>query len=144
MGPPTIERFRALARSSPWRWTSVQFVLLDVDGTERLRAWTGRPDLLRVETPEGRTIIPGRIQVAELQVPIGCGGVQVRPGDIVGCDDDGLVVVPLDLAKEVAVHARAVLLADMRARRGRYERLGMPPDETVNYEAVEEYYRRIP
>ena len=106
-------------------------------------------ELTRQRTPicargRGRTIIPGRIQVAELQVPIGCGGVQVRPGDIVGCDDDGLVVVPLDLAKEVAVHARAVLLADMRARRGRYERLGMPPDETVNYEAVEEYYRRIP
>lgn len=91
----------------------------------------------------GRTIIPGRIEVAELQVAIGCGGVQVRPGDIVGCDDDGLVVVPLDVAEEVAVHARAILLADMRARRRRYERLGMPLDDTVDYEAVEEYYRHL-
>src|SRR5205085_4771647 len=37
----------------------------------------------------GRTIIPGRIEVVEAQAKIGCGGVQVRPGDIVGCDDDG-------------------------------------------------------
>ncbi|OGG54658.1 MAG: 4-hydroxyphenylacetate isomerase [Candidatus Handelsmanbacteria bacterium RIFCSPLOWO2_12_FULL_64_10] len=91
----------------------------------------------------GRTIIPGRIEVAEVQTRIGCGGVQVGPGDIVGCDDDGVVVVPLRVAKEVAVHARAVLLADMRARRKLYERLGMPPDETVDSETVEAYYRQF-
>lgn len=88
----------------------------------------------------GRTIIPGRIEVAEVQARIGCGGVQVRPGDIVGCDDDGVVVVPLEVAEEVALHARAILLADMRARRKHYERLGMPVDATVDYEAVEAYY----
>jgi len=91
----------------------------------------------------GRTIIPGRIEVAEVQTRIGCGGVQVRPGDIVGCDDDGVVVVPQEVASEVAVHARAVLLADMRGRRKLYERLGMAPDETVDYEAVEAYYRQL-
>ena len=32
----------------------------------------------------GRTIIPGRIMAVESQVPVGCGGVQVRPGDMVG------------------------------------------------------------
>lgn len=88
----------------------------------------------------GRTIIPGRIEVAEVQARIGCGGVQVRPGDIVGCDDDGIVVVPQEVAPEVAVHARAILLVDMRARRRHYERLGMPLDETVDYESVEAYY----
>ena len=91
----------------------------------------------------GRTIIPGRIEVAEVQSKIGCGGVQVRPGDIVGCDGDGVVVVPLEVAEEVAVHARAVLLADMRARRRLYERLGMTPDATVDYEKVEAYYRQF-
>jgi regulator of RNase E activity RraA len=91
----------------------------------------------------GRTIIPGRIELVEAQARIGCGGVQVRPGDIVGCDDDGVVVVPLEVAEEVAVHARAVLLADMRARRRHYERLGMPPDETVDAEAVEAYYSEL-
>src|SRR5690606_34263950 len=43
----------------------------------------------------GRTIIPGRIEVVELNTTVGLGGAQVRPGDIVGCDDDGLVVVPI-------------------------------------------------
>lgn len=91
----------------------------------------------------GRTIIPGRIEVAELQTRIGCGGVQVRPGDIVGCDDDGIVVVPIEVAADVVVHARAILLADMRARRKLYERLGMAPDATVDCEAVERYYSEL-
>jgi 4-hydroxy-4-methyl-2-oxoglutarate aldolase len=91
----------------------------------------------------GRTIIPGRIEVAEVQAKIGCGGVQVRPGDIVGCDDDGVVVVPIEVAEEVAVHARAILLADMRSRRKHYERLGMTLDQTVDYEAVEAYYAQL-
>jgi 4-hydroxy-4-methyl-2-oxoglutarate aldolase len=91
----------------------------------------------------GRPIIPGRIMAIETQVPIGCGGAHVRPGDIVGCDDDGVVVVPIEVAEEVAVHARAVLLHDMRGRRRLYERLGMEPDETVDVEMVEQYYRQF-
>jgi 4-hydroxy-4-methyl-2-oxoglutarate aldolase len=91
----------------------------------------------------GRTIIPGRIEVVEAQAKIGCGGVQVCPGDIVGCDDDGVVVVPQEVAEEVAMHARAVLLADMRARRKHYERLGMAPDATVDDETVEAYYSQL-
>ena len=91
----------------------------------------------------GRTIIPGRIEIADVQTRIGCGGVQVRPGDIVGCDDDGVVVVPVEVAEQVAVHARGVLLADMRGRRTLYERQDMPPDETVDVETVEAYYRQF-
>lgn len=91
----------------------------------------------------GRTIIPGRIEVVEVQAPIGCGGVQVRLGDMVGCDDDGVVVVPLEVAAEVAVHARAILLADMKARRDLYKRLNRPPDATVDFEAVEAYYQQF-
>jgi regulator of RNase E activity RraA len=79
----------------------------------------------------------------ERQVPIGLGGAQVRPGDMVGCDDDGIVVVPQEVAAEVAVHAQAVLLHDMRGRRRLYERLGMPPDETVDVEMVEAYYSQF-
>ncbi len=33
---------------------------------------------------------------------IGCGGVMVEPGDMVVCDGDGCVVIPKDLADEVA------------------------------------------
>jgi regulator of RNase E activity RraA len=91
----------------------------------------------------GRTIIPGRIEVVEVETRIACGGVQVRPGDLVGCDNDGIVVVPLEVAAEVAKHAQAVLLSDMRGRKGLYERLGMTPDETVEVETVEAYYRGL-
>jgi regulator of RNase E activity RraA len=91
----------------------------------------------------GRTIIPGRIMTVEVQTTIACGGVQVRPGDIVGCDDDGVLVVPQEVAEEVVTHAVAILLADMKGRRRLYERLGMPMDETVNVERVESYYRQL-
>lgn len=91
----------------------------------------------------GRTIIPGRVEIADVQTRIGCGGVQVRPSDIIGCDADGVVVVPAEVAEEVALHARAVLIADMRSRRKHYERLGMPLDSTVDFEAVEAYYATI-
>ncbi|MDP6952027.1 MAG: ribonuclease activity regulator RraA [Alphaproteobacteria bacterium] len=39
---------------------------------------------------------------ADAQVPIGCGGVAVFPGDILVGDGDGIVVVPRALAEEVA------------------------------------------
>ena len=51
--------------------------------------------------------------------------------------------MPQEVAAEVAVHARAILLADMRGRRQLYERLGMPLDETVDYERVEAYYASL-
>ena len=91
----------------------------------------------------GRTIIPGRIMTVEVQTTISCGGVQVRPGDIVGCDDDGVLVVPQEVAEEVVTHAVAILLADMKGRRRLYERLGMPMDETVDIERVESYYQQL-
>ena len=91
----------------------------------------------------GRTIIPGRIMAIEAQAIIDCGGAQVRPGDMVGCDDDGVVVVPQEIAEEVAGHAVAILLADMRGRRRLYERLKMASDETVDVESVEAYYKGL-
>jgi regulator of RNase E activity RraA len=38
----------------------------------------------------------------DLNVPIGCGGVPVYPGDIIVGDDEGVVVIPHHLADEVA------------------------------------------
>jgi regulator of RNase E activity RraA len=40
--------------------------------------------------------------VAELQVPIGCAGVAVYPGDVLVGDRDGVVVIPRSLAAEIA------------------------------------------
>jgi regulator of RNase E activity RraA len=38
----------------------------------------------------------------DLDVPIGCGGVAVYPGDVIVGDDEGVVVIPRHLADEVA------------------------------------------
>ncbi|WAH60755.1 ribonuclease activity regulator RraA [Pseudomonas silvicola] len=45
--------------------------------------------------------------VADLQVPIGCAGVAVYPGDIIVGDADGLTVVPAHLAEEIADYCTA-------------------------------------
>ena len=41
----------------------------------------------------------------DVNVPIGCGGVAVYPGDVIVGDDDGVVVIPRHLADDVAAHA---------------------------------------
>lgn len=102
-------------------------------------------ELLQQGTPicsrgVARTIIPGRIEIIETQTRIGMGGVQVCPGDIVGCDDDGIVVVPQAVAAQVAGHAREVLLADMRKRAKHFVELGYPADASVDVAGVEKYY----
>jgi len=88
----------------------------------------------------GRTIIPGRCTFTGVNEPIACGGVLVRPGDIVGCDGDGCLVVPYELVHDVIVIARGILIDDARKRRELYQRLGLPADDTVNVEAMEAFY----
>ena len=42
----------------------------------------------------------------EANVTVACGGVTIQPGDILAGDGDGVIVVPRDIAWEVAVEAR--------------------------------------
>ena len=46
-------------------------------------------------------------------------------------DGDGVVVVPLSVAKGVAEIARAEMDSDKQGRRQLYEDVGLPMDETV-------------
>ena len=41
-------------------------------------------------------------QAVDINVPIGCGDAPVFPGDIILGDDDGLIVIPQEIAEEVA------------------------------------------
>ncbi len=91
----------------------------------------------------GRTIIPGRVELMDVEVPVGCGGVMVRPGDIVGCDWDGVVVVPLEVAEEVLCVSARIAVDDKKARRRLYDKLGKKPDETVDWEAAAEYFKDL-
>ena len=48
-----------------------------------------------------------RHHAVESQVPIGCGGVAVYPGDVVVGDAEGVVVIPAAMADDVAREAAA-------------------------------------
>ena len=41
-------------------------------------------------------------------IPVECGGVTVRPGDIIVADEDGVVVVPLERAADVLKEAQSI------------------------------------
>lgn len=51
----------------------------------------------------------GRGEVAEIDVPVACGGVLVRPGDIVFGDADGVVIIPRAIEREVFARAQEKL-----------------------------------
>ena len=103
-------------------------------------------ELIAQRTPvacrgRGRTIIPGRVTFAGVNEPVACGGVLVRPGDVVGCDGDGCLVVPAEVVEEVIRVAAAILVADAKGRRRLFEQLKMPFDESVDVEGMESFYR---
>jgi len=79
----------------------------------------------------------------DVQQPIAVGGALVRPGDIVGCDWDGCVVVPIEVAEEVLAIAARIAVEDKKQRRRLYDRLGRRPDETVDWEAAAEYFKDL-
>lgn len=64
MEPPTEDTFRALARSSPWRWSTVVLTWtgagVQADDPHRERAWLRRPDDLRLEDLSGQH--PARVE----------------------------------------------------------------------------------
>lgn len=73
----------------------------------------------------------GRIRAVSDGEPIVCAGVEVRQGDLVVGDDDGVVVVPQDVAAEVVERAVKIQEADRPSRRDGYAKIGLPFDDTV-------------
>ena len=51
-----------------------------------------------------------------INVPVSCGGVAVRPGDIIVGDGDGVVVVPTEEAADVLAKAQAVMAKEQQTR----------------------------
>ena len=45
-------------------------------------------------------------QALDINVPIGCGGVAVFPGDIAVGDGDGVIVIPAEIADDIAAEAK--------------------------------------
>jgi 4-hydroxy-4-methyl-2-oxoglutarate aldolase len=79
----------------------------------------------------GRGIRPGRNEIESVQKPVSLAGVLVNPGDVIVADGDGVIVVPREVASEVAEFAHKILEADKSGRRSLYERLGRKLDESV-------------
>ena len=70
----------------------------------------------------------------DMNVPIACGGVAVYPGDIVVADVDGVVIVPRDMAEDVARDADRAgadgrCSSSQRIEEGRPLRGTYPPNE---------------
>jgi regulator of RNase E activity RraA len=70
---------------------------------------TGLPTYHRRPTSPPSPIVHYPI---DLNLPIGCGGVAVYPGDIIVGDCDGVVVIPPALADEIAEESVAQTLYD--------------------------------
>jgi regulator of RNase E activity RraA len=81
------------------------------------------------------TTRPACFHVADLQVPIGCAGVAVYPGDVLVADRDGVIVVPRALAPVIAGPAaeqeRLEAYLHERVRQGQPLWGVYPPDEST-------------
>ncbi len=101
------------------------------------------PDLAKLDFPiyAARPSAPVSLiqhHAADLQVPIGCGGVPVYPGDILVGDGEGVVVIPAHLANEIAEEAVAMTefedWVETQVRAGRSTFGLYPPDDATRAE----------
>ena len=80
-----------------------------------------------------RGINPGRMWVESYNQPVTVGHVLVMPGDIIVADTDGVAVVPRAKAEQVANISRWIHDDDQVKRRKIFDRIGRPPDWTVEH-----------
>lgn len=75
----------------------------------------------------GRTETIGRqeLRLEDVNIPVTVGRVLVKPGDFVVGDDDGVVVVPRELADVVSERALKQIQDDRRMQRSYLEKFGI-------------------
>lgn len=80
MPVPSADAFAALARSSPWRWSTLRFTVSwpeDQWKAGPVRAWLRRPDALRVESVDGALLRAERTVPPTIGI-LGPGGGSTR------------------------------------------------------------------
>lgn len=55
------------------------------------------PVFTRAYSPGGRG---GSLYAVDYNIPVVCGGIRVKPGDIVVGDDDGVCIIPKEIEEE--------------------------------------------
>ena len=69
--------------------------------TPLLRCWLAFPMFARYITPRSGTFD----KLGDVQQIISCGGVTVRPNDIVCGDLNGVVIIPQEIVRQVSIGA---------------------------------------
>jgi regulator of RNase E activity RraA len=82
-------------------------------------------------TGMSQKMVQGRSVYDAHNIPVAIGGVQVRPNDMVVADGDGVIVVPSEIALDVAKYAHGEHDKDKVARAKHYKTLGLQPDDTL-------------
>ncbi|MDF2962822.1 MAG: FldZ protein, partial [Paenibacillus sp.] len=59
-----------------------------------------------------QTMVQGRVEFQAMDVPVNINGTLIRPNDIIVADGDGIVVVPVEKAWDVAKYAMQEMEAD--------------------------------
>ncbi len=78
-----------------------------------------------------QSMVQGRLQYDACDIPIIVGGVTINPEDVIVADGDGVIVVPQEIAVEVAKYAHEEHQRDKKVRRSHYKVLGMDNDATL-------------
>jgi 4-hydroxy-4-methyl-2-oxoglutarate aldolase len=78
-----------------------------------------------------QSMVQGRLEFDGKDIPVSVGGVQVQTGDMVVADGDGVIVVPQEIAEQVARLAHEEHERDKQNRGATYQRLGREEDGTI-------------
>ena len=69
---------------------------------------------------------PNGLELVAFDVPISCGGAQVRPQDLIVGDTDGIVVVPAERVEQVAVQVEDLDELERQQEKAIADRLPLP------------------
>ncbi len=78
-----------------------------------------------------QTMVQARIAFESMGNPVSVGGVHVQNGDVVVADGDGVIVVPQEIAFEVATYAHEEHQSDKKNRKQHYITGGRDLDDTL-------------